>query len=285
MVDIRFASPDEKEEIAAFMAAAFPRAKWDMTGWRAILSGRWAAPGDPYAISVRDNGRLVGCLGLVASHRRAERQVCRVLNMTSWYLEKSLRGTGTGKAMLHLLMSDPKDTITNFTSAPGAAHAVRAAGMQVLDAERMIWWPDAGRTALPATKGADLDPARLSPKDVQVLQDHAGLDLHPVVIETPGGPCLIVLSIKQKHEDYVTYELFYCSDRALLSLHVEAIAATVLPQTQAMFSIDGRFLSSGVKPDDVALFAVPRFYAPGLMRAEQIDHLYSESVLLGLKLY
>jgi len=283
MVEIRFANPSEREEIAQFMAAAFPRAKWDMWGWRAILAGRWAAPGDPFAISVRDQGQLVGCLGLVASHRNVGGVRRRVLNMTSWYLNKSLRGTGTGKAMLHLLLQNPDDTITNFTSAPGAAHAVRAAGMQVLDAERLIWRPDAGRTPLPVTDRPA--PDTLSNAEARVLKDHAGLDLHPVKIETPEGPLLVILSVKQKHEDYVTHELFHASDLTLLARYTDRIAATLLPPERAIFAVDRRFLSADTRADDVQAFAVPRFWSPGHLKPAQIDHLYSETVLLGLKLY
>lgn len=280
MVDIRFSDPSEREEIAQFMDAAFPRAKWDMSGWRAILSGRWADPGDPFAISVRDQGRLVGCLGLVASHHVHDGARRRILNMTSWYLNKELRGTGTGKAMLHLLLQNPDDTITNFTSAPGAAHAVRAAGMQVLDAERLIWRPDAARKPLPM-----LNDLPLTDTEARVLADHKGLDLHPVRIETPDGPLLVILSIKQKHEDYVTHELFHASDLSLLARYIERIAATLLPPDCAIFAVDRRFLPAKTQADEVQAFAVPRFWSPGHLKPAQIDHLYSETVLLGLKLY
>ena len=280
MVDIRFADPSEREEIAQFMDAAFPRAKWDMCGWRAILSGRWADPDDPFAISVRNQGRLVGCLGLVASHHVHDGARRRILNMTSWYLNKELRGTGTGKAMLHLLLQNPDDTITNFTSAPGAAHAVRAAGMQVLDAERLIWRPDATRTPLPMPNDLPTTDA-----EARVLADHKGLDLHPVQIETPDGPLLVILSIKQKHEDYVTHELFHASDLSLLARYIDRIAATLLPPDRAIFAVDRRFLPTETQADEVQAFAVPRFWSPGQLKPEQIDHLYSETVLLGLKLY
>ena len=45
MVDVRFARPEERAAVARFMARAFPRAKWGMDGWTALLDGRWAAPG------------------------------------------------------------------------------------------------------------------------------------------------------------------------------------------------------------------------------------------------
>ena len=283
MVDIRFADPSEREEIAQFMNAAFPRAKWDMSGWRSILSGRWADPDDPFAISVRDGGRLVGCLGLVASHHVHDGARQRILNMTSWYLNKELRGTGTGKAMLHLLLQNPDDTITNFTSAPDAAHAVRAAGMLVLDRERLIWRPDPARKPLPVMQSRAKPP--LSATEEQILADHEELDLHPVRIDTPDGPLLIVLSIKQKHEDFVTHELFHASDRSLLARHIHRIAATLLPPDRAIFAVDRRFLPPDTQADEVQTFAVPRFWSPGHLKPAQVDHLYSETVLLGLKLY
>ncbi len=286
MVEITDAAPEAREEIAQFMAQVFPRAKWSIDGWRAILDGRWSRPGDSYAITVRDGGQLVGVLGLITAERPTDNGPKITANMTSWYLLKPYRGTGIGRRMIELATSDPDITVTDFTSSPGAVHAVKSAGLVELDTQRLIWHPRAttsDRLPVHTNPLARIDD--LSAKDIQVLQDHAGLDLTPLLIETPDGPCLIILSIKQKHDDYVTHEVMYCGNRSLFARHVRTIANTVLPADRAILSVDRRMLPQDVEHDAVDDFAVPRFYTPDRMPPGDIDHLYTEVVLLGLKLY
>ncbi|PCJ04508.1 MAG: hypothetical protein COB16_18420 [Rhodobacteraceae bacterium] len=286
MVEITHAPPDNREEIAQFMAQVFPRAKWSLDGWRRILDGRWGRSDDSYAITVRDDGQLVGVLGLITAHRPTENGPKVTANMTSWYLLKPYRGTGIGRRMIELAIADPEITVTDFTSSPGAVHAVKSAGLIELDTQRLIWHPRSiTQTHLPVHADPWAMPQSLSVKDIQVLRDHAGLDLKPLLIETPDGPCLVILAIKQKHDDYVTYEVMYLGSRVIFARHVRAIADTILPADRAILSVDRRMLPGDVEHDAVEDFTVPRFYTPGRMPAEDIDHLYTEVVLLGLKLY
>ena len=142
MADINHAHPSEREEIAQFMATVFPRAKWSIDGWRAILDGRWGRANDSYAITVRDQGKLVGVLGLVTAQRPTDNGPHITANMTSWYLQKPYRGTGLGRKMIDLATANPDITVTDFTSSPGAVHAVKRAGLVELDTHRLIWKPN-----------------------------------------------------------------------------------------------------------------------------------------------
>ncbi|NIZ62866.1 hypothetical protein DL239_18000 [Sedimentitalea sp. CY04] len=286
MVDINHAHPSEREEIAQFMAKVFPRAKWSMDGWRAILDGRWGRANDSYAITVRDQGKLVGALGLVTAQRPTANGPRITANMTSWYLLKPYRGTGVGRKMIELATANPDITVTDFTSSPGAVHAVKRAGLVELDTQRLIWKPSTSPAQkLPIHPNPLELGNRISTKDKQILQDHLNLPLTPLAIETPNGPLVVVLSIKQKHDDYVTHEVMYLGNRDLFALHARAIADSLLPSSSAILSVDGRLLPASVEPDVIEEFAIPRFYTPGRMAPEDIDHLYTEVVLLGLKLY
>ena len=286
MVDIAHADPSEREEIAQFMAEVFPRAKWTMNGWHAILDGRWARPGDSFGISVRDQGKLVGVLGLITAERPTDKGPRVVANMTSWYLLKQYRGTGVGRQMIELAVADPEITVTDFTSSPGAVHAVKKAGLVELDTERLIW-----KARVSGLRKLEVhhDPLalgdRVSAKDRRVLQDHKNVPLTPVAVETPDGPVVVILSIKQKQDAYVTHEVMYLGDREKFARHARAIADSLLPQEAAILSVDRRMLPASAKPEAVEEFAIPRFYTPGRMAPEDIDHLYTEVVLLGMKLY
>lgn len=285
MVDIRFAPPQDREEVVQFMQTAFPRAKWGMSRWQALLSGRWGAPDDPFALVVRDKGALVGVLGLVTANRQTASGTYKTANMTSWYVQKPYRGQGIGGRMLEVVTADSQTTITNFSSAKGAVPVVERAGFSVLDAERCVWQPSGVNGPLrveaePLTLGSDI-----SARDRQVVEDHVGLNVKPVAVETPDGWCVIVLAVKQKTDAYVTHEVMYLGDRALFGAHARAIANSILPPERAVLSVDRRFVKDGVAPDAVEAFDVPRYYTAGRMPAADVENLYSEIPLLDLKMY
>ena len=99
--------PEEREEIAQFMKTVFTRAKWDIDGWRRLLAGRWCGPEGRYAVAVRDEGRLIGVLGLVYADRMTSGGLRTTADMTSWYILKEYRGQGIGQQMLAFATSDP----------------------------------------------------------------------------------------------------------------------------------------------------------------------------------
>ena len=284
MVEIAHARPEEREEIVRFMEAAFTRAKWSIDGWRRLLSGRWSRHGDSFAVTARDRGRLVGALGLIPAERPTAAGPARVVNMTSWYLEKPYRGQGFGPLMMRFAADAPDVTLTNFTSARGAEPAALKAGLATLDDARLIWRPRPRARRLPVER----DPARmtdsLTARDRRVLADHADLPLTRALVETPDGPCLILLSVKRKSDAHVTHEALYLGDRRAFARHARAIADSLLPPEDAVLSVDRRFAPDADAPDAVEPIPIPRYYRPGRARPEEIDYLYSEIVLVDMKL-
>ncbi|MGJ8545841.1 MAG: GNAT family N-acetyltransferase [Sulfitobacter sp.] len=284
MITIDFAKPEEREEIAHFMNTSFKKAKWGLESWQRLLDGRWAGPQGRYAMSARDDGALVGVLGLVHATRLTDDGPRRSADMSSWYVAKTHRGTGLGGQMLDFLTSDPGLTITNLTSARAASSVIRRAGFQVLDSERLIWWARPNPQPLPLISDPLAYPG-LAPRDRQVIADHQGLDLQMVVVETPDGPCALVLAIKRKSDDRMTHEVLYCGQPALFAKHARAIADTLLPQSAAILSIDPRLTTATAAPEDRETFVMPRYYIPGEMQPRDVNHLYTELVLLGIKLF
>jgi ribosomal protein S18 acetylase RimI-like enzyme len=282
MLNVTFATIDQRAEVEAFMHAAFPRAKWGADGWKRLLANRWGGKNGEFAVTARDGDQLVGVMGMNDSLRHTPRGPRRYRNLTSWYVLKTHRGMGLGEKLMHHAMADPEVTSTNLTSAKAALPLVDRIGFKVLDAQRHVWQQN-GTAPLSQT----LDPladADLNPVDAQVLADHADLNLKPMVIETPDGPITLVLSVKQKVDEYVTHEVVYLGQPELLAAHGRAIADTLLPEVDAVFSIDSR-LVDGAMPDVTEQIEVPRFYKGTSLLPAEIDHMYSEIVLMGMKLY
>lgn len=282
MIDVAFATPEEREEIAHFMVSAFPRAKWDITGWRKLLANRWGAPGDPFALRVRDNGRIVGCLGLVSARRPTEAGEAHTCGMSSWYMLKDYRGTGAGKEMLEMAVQQPGVTVVNFASSVKAAPVVEAAGLVPLETHRHIWVPGPGAQAEVSNRPAAL--AALNERDRRVLADHTDLNVRPFAVAAQDGPFLILLSPMKKHDAYTNHELFYCGDRAAFSGQVREIANAAVPP-DGVLAVDSRFVAGVPDPDRTEPLSLPRYYTAGHMAPEHVDHIYSENILLGIKIH
>lgn len=282
MVEITFATTSERAEIEAFMHAAFARAKWGPAGWTRLLANRWGGPKGEFAVTARDGSTLVGVMGMNDSLRHTPRGPQRYRNLTSWYVLKSHRGMGLGEQLMHHAMHDPAVTSTNLTSAKGALPLVDRIGFHVLDATRRIW-RHSGGAPLPLTRDP-LAAGAVHGIDAQVLRDHAGLNLTSLVVETPEGPLTLVLSVKQKVDAYVTHDVVYAGQRDVLARHVQHIADTVLPETPAVLSIDSRLVRRA-QSGKVEQIEVPRFYKGTSLLPHEIDHMYSEIVLMDMKLY
>lgn len=282
MPHVRFATPQERPAVEGFMHAAFPRAKWGAEGWTRLLANRWGGAQGEFAVTAWDGDLLVGVMGMNDSLRHTARGPRRYRNLTSWYVLKSHRGMGLGETLMHRAMADPEVTSTNLSSAKAALPLVDRIGFKVLDAQRFVW-RHSGGVALPHT----LDPlggGGLNDVDAQVLRDHQGLGLKPFGIQTPDGPCTLVLSVKQKVDEYVTHEVVYVGQPDLLARHGAAIANTVLPPTAAALSVDSR-LAPHAQGHSIETIEVPRFYKGTTLLPAEIDHMYSEIVLMGMKLY
>ncbi|KKM67506.1 hypothetical protein LCGC14_1470390, partial [marine sediment metagenome] len=223
-------------------------------------------------------------LGLVYAERQTSNGPRTTADMTSWYVLKDYRGQGVGKKMMALATLDPDVTVTNFSSAKAAVNVLEKAGLRELDRERLVWHPskDAGF-------GVHEDPLplgdRLPAKDRRIIEDHQGLRLRFLSVETPEGLCTMVIYPQKKHDDYVTHEIMYLADQPLFARFAKQIAASVLPSEAAILSLDRRFARDGIVCDEVREFATPRYCQHGLLDPSEIDMLYSECVLLNIKIH
>jgi hypothetical protein len=286
VLEIRPAQASECEEVARFLHCNF-KAKIPLERWRNLIDGRWSRPSDGYGISLLDGTDLVGFLGMVHAERPVGDGLARMGNMTSWYLKKPYRGRGLALEMLQLATADPEVTVTNFSSVPHAVRLLEKAGLGPLDDRRLIW--RAGATfdgpAARLIPEPQAVPGLLSDEDATILRDHRGLNLKTIAVETPESDCcLLVLTAKKKHDDYVTHEVLHLGNPAVFARHAPAIAHAVLPPSGAVLSVDWRFLGAEAGADAVEQISVPRFFTPGRMAPNAVDFLYSETVLLDLKL-
>jgi len=286
MVRIRQALAPDREGVSRYLHDNMNQ-RIPIERWQDYTSGRWADDLPEFGVIAEDDGRMVGFLGVVYAKRVIGGQSRTTGNLGAFFVERDYRGRGLGLDILGAIMARDDVTYTTFSSNPPARRLVLKAGMELLDDRRLLWHPG-GRASTTVDISSDVTrfADRLAAPAKQTLSDHADLGLQSFVIREPDGSvCLVILYVKLKGEDIAYHEVLHVSDSAIFGRHVRAFAAHILPSGRAVLSVDSRFLDSSVEPDAVEEIPGPRYFRPAGLAPAEVDFLYSETVLLGLKLY
>ncbi len=283
MTRIRWARPDERRVIQGYIFENMGKIPYER--WANILDCRWIPENDRYGVIVVGGSRPLGFLGIVFADRMIEGRVHRTGNITSWFLEKDMRRGGIGQEMLRLVTEDPDVSYTATSPNIRSGSLLAKVGWEVLDDRRLIWQrssapPKAAvRPTTPEEAGA-----RLGPEAQKILADHDGLNILPYLLEAPDGACLVVTYVKMKGDDVAHHEVLHVSDRAFFTAHASDFANAVLPPRKAVLALDSRFAEGSARPDETLDLDIPRYWKPAGIKAPDIDFLYSEVVLLDLKI-
>lgn len=254
--------------------------------WRRLMSYPWMEDKPDFGRVVEDSGRVLGFVGMVYSDRIIGRARERFVSISSWFLDRSMRGRGLGAGLMAAATDDPKITYSNVTSSIRVLPIVDAVGYRVLDDHRYLW-----RKRGPPGPGlrCEWDEGAIrrqgSRAELRLIDDHAGLPVRPALVEAGGRRALMFFSVKKKHAAVAYFDLLHTGDRVLLAEQGQALADAILPGDRAVLAADCRFVDGAPQGAEREAFAVPRFYKSARLAPAQIDLLYSELQLLDLKLY
>jgi RimJ/RimL family protein N-acetyltransferase len=284
VLTVRWAEPGERHLIQRYLFDNMGKIPFER--WLNILDCRWIAEDDRYGAVVMEGDRLCGFLGIVFADRPLAGGTHRTGNITSWYLEKDRRRSGLGHEMLALVTSLPEVTYVATSPNPRSGGLLAKVGWEVLEERRFMWRrtgaPQEGvvrRIASPQEAG-ELDAGSR-----RVLADHAGLNLTAYVLRgSCGEACLVITYVKLKGADVAHHEVLHVSDRPIFTRLVRDFANAVLAPANAVLSLDSRFVTLAAEPDEIVRLDIPRYYRPWRSEAHHIDFLYSEVVLLDLKI-
>ncbi len=258
--------------------------------WRKLMTYSWLAEKPDFGRIVESEAGILGFCGMVYSDRlignakntlRPERMV----SMSSWYLDKSLRGQGLGREMLLDSVKDKSMTYATLTNSKKPLGIVESLGFKVLENARYVWQRSSANVS-PLSVSTDILEIypQLEPHQQQLMDDMQEQPLTPVLLQHGGLQALLFFSVTSKGENVTWYDLMYASDLDLFAEHGQGLANKLLPDGHAKLSADSRFVQNpdayGVAED----LPVSRYYISQRVEAHEIDHLYSELQLLDLKL-
>ena len=286
---VRAAEASDAEGICSLLHTKM-NPKIPMERWRRLMTYSWLNEKPDFGRVVESDGQVLGYCGMVYSDRligdanqlRAERMV----SMSSWYLDKSLRGQGLGRDMLNSSISDPTLSYVILTNSSKPLAIVKALGFQVLEDHRYIWRKtDSSTPSVVIIKDVESIKTRIDANQQKLIDDMHGYALTPLLVELDAQQSLLFFSIKRKAEDVLWYDLMYASDQALFVHCAQALANHLLPTTPAVLASDGRFVKQPPPPGVVSeRLPVGRHYISERVARHEVDHLYSELQLLDLKL-
>lgn len=285
---VRAAETSDAEAICSLLHTKM-NSRISIEHWRRLMNYGWLEGKPDFGRVVESDGKVLGYCGMVYADRligdadqlRPERMV----SMSSWYLDKSLRGKGLGREMLLSAITDPMLSYATLTNSKKPLGIVESLGFKVLEDHRYVW-RKTGQTqpGVVITKELNSIRARLDSNQHKLIDDMHGYALTPLLVELDGQQSLLFFSIKQKDANVLWFDLMFASDQALFVSCAQALADHLLPDTPAVLAADGRFVKR--PPPGIACEHLPvaRYYISERVAPHEIDHLYSELQLLDLKL-
>lgn len=262
--------------------------------WYNLMSYEWTDDKPDFGRVVESSGQVLGYCGMVYADRTVgpagSKRKERVVSMSSWYLDKSLRGQGLGRTMLVDCTADRTLTYATLTNSRKPLHIQKKIGFKVLEDHRYVWKrQSAADPALQIIRDVAAIEARVDSDQQKIIHDMALLPLTPILMVTDGQQTLLLLSIKRKAGDVTWFDVMYVSDYAHFSAFAQLLADALLTDAvvtegPCVLSADGRFVIG--QPTNVLRenLPVPRFYYSHRMEPAEVDNIYSELQLLDLKL-
>ncbi len=286
---IRAAELRDVESICSLLHTKM-NSRFSVERWSRLMSYPWLADIPDYGQVVESDGRILGYVGLIYSDRMIGDSLNgfrkeRFASMSSWYLDKSLRGKGLGKGLLLATMENSAQTFTIFTNSSKPIGIVKALGYQLLDEERYHWRKSGScSSSIELTRGVEAIRLRADDTQRQLLEDMQTMPVVPIWLEAGGRQALLFFSIKSKGENVLWFDLLHTSDPELFTDCAQQLANCLLPDTSAVLATDSRLVKSPPEGTIREHLPIARHYLSSTVQPHEIDFLYSELQLLDLKL-
>lgn len=254
------------------------------------MTYNWLVDKPDFGRVVESNSQILGYCGMVYVDRMigdagTDRRPERMVSMSSWYLDKSLRGQGLGKEMLMASTEDRALSYATLTNSRKPLAIVEACGFRVLEDHRYLWHKkNSTEQTLEIIKDKAALRQRLSEVECTLVDDLQNQPLLPILLVAEGQQNLLFFSVKRKAENITWFDLMYSSNLAMFAKYAQALANQLLTDAQSVLAADGRFVADIADGAERQSLDVPRFFKSERVARHEVDHLYSELQLLDLKL-
>lgn len=257
---------------------------FEIERWRRLFEPNWCSgPPEDMGLVVEDAGKIVGFHGHICSHRMVAGRREKFVNFSSWYLLKPYRSLGLGGKMVRKAIEDPEATYTVFSLSPKRTDMFRTLGMKQLEDQR-LFWRKKGPADLEITTDVDDIWYRVWPEEQRFLDDNSPYGVEACLVASMCDECLVLFTVAEKSNGTTYYDVLYRNNPRMFCEFAQSIANAILPDGDTVLAADRRFVLGGGLDAQMETIQAPRFYKSPRLAPEDVDLLYSELQLLGLKL-
>lgn len=259
--------------------------------WKTLFDYQWDRPSSHCGYGLFDDGVPVGYLGMLFSQRTINQQKHDFCNLTSWIVRPDYRSHSLSMMMPVMRLKD--HTITDLSASETVLKLSERLGFKSLDTtvQALLPFPITfgGDKSQPHSIHRDDEVAALSldSADQTIFEDHRPYgDCHQLVVQgsNPGEYCHVLYTI---HPDRL---LSYCHIQSISNVEVfgryqSTIRKCISRDSRILWIIvDSRLIASLKLPYSVEIpVGAPRIYRSNTLQETQVDNLYSEYILLGLR--
>ncbi|MEM9050065.1 MAG: GNAT family N-acetyltransferase [Pseudomonadota bacterium] len=249
-----------------------------------ILDYGWeGAPGHRGMLAQAD-GAIVGYHGSVGSARWIDGLARPCGSFSSLYVHKSARGHNLGEEMMRALVGMTNVTYTVFNPSSRVQDLLERCGFVDLDDTRYVFFGQDAAGPVQISR----DPGILARLiDRRILEDHVGMPVDPVVLSDRDGEAACILSAPARTAGGSAVELLHVSDPAGLARMIAAAAPLLLGHDRDLrLHADARYFDGHDPGGRHTPLPYRRMIRPAAAALPlwRVDHLYSETLLLDLKL-
>ena len=250
--------------------------------WRQIFDYSWDPQRPNLGFVLVDGDDLVGFVGTIYAERDIDGRREKFCNGSAWFVRPSHRSHSMD--LLLTFVSQPGYTITALTPNSISGSIMEAMDFQILEQSVRFLPPlfqahtllrGAGLRIL--TKTEEMKP-HLSASDLKILRDHEPYACRHYLVLSKEGPCYIVTRYRATY-GIRSSEILYTSDPAVMVRHLEWIKLRILFSEKAFCLISDERMFGGHFPLSLKRSRL-RYFISDTLEAAQIDHLYSEYVVV-----
>jgi hypothetical protein len=252
--------------------------------WNRLFLDPWGESKGHFGTVMLDGEEAVGFLGLLSSKRSvrgAERRFC---NLTSWIVREPYRGRSL--FLLLPVLRERNATLVDLTPSAEVYALLRKAGFRDFETRQRILFPVlAHGPECAVTFGREALESALDPESLKIYRDHPFPGCRHALIESPEGRCYVVMNrMVRRKKPYFQAVIQHLSDReTFVKCAGRAVMKICLHlQVLALFADERLLGGARIPPSVTRTLNRPRVFRSDALTGEDLDGLYSESVLLNI---
>jgi GNAT superfamily N-acetyltransferase len=288
MTNVEEATPEMFEEVYGLLQQ-FNRNNPQITRhhWELLFQQPWRKPGDPIGYVLRADGKIVGYLGVIWSHRNIDGKLEDCCNLTSWVVSPEHRQRGI--ALFMPVVKFQNCTVTIHTPAQHVHEFYKRMGFRELETKLKVLYP------VPQWKGLFRGPGfrgTTNPRkiekilrgtDADIFRDHRAFHCRHLVIYNKQDYCYVIFTRTKGRKvhfsdiHYISHPAIFLENLNRIKFHLFLSNGTLLTLLQSRLVGD-----ADIPHSKISVYKAPTLFKSSRLKPQQVDNLYSELMLLPI---